>query len=536
MSSRPPAGESLPHRVLVTDPIAEEGLARLREGAEVVIRGRPSAEELQALIPEFDALLVRSETRVTEAVIAAGRRLKVVGRAGVGVDNIDVAAATRLGVVVVNSAQGNTIAAAEHTVAMLLALARRIPAADASIRRGEWRRSDFIGVEVYDKTLGVIGLGNTGREVARRCQGLGMCVLAVDPFLTPERAERIGVELVDLDTLLASSDFVSVHIHLTPQTRGMLGEEAFAKMRPGARIINCARGGIVDEAALSRGLESGRIAGAALDVFEQEPPVGSPLLADPRVVLTPHLGASTREAQVSVSLDVAEQILAVLAGRPPRTAVNMPAISPEEYARLEPYLRLGDKIGRLHAQLADGAVRAVEVLYSGGLVEMEVRPITRAILMGLLQPIMPETINIVNAPIIAEERGISVTESRAAGDGERPRDLIAVTVESNQRRTVSGRVNGSGESRIEAIDEFEVELVPEGYLLLCRHVDRPGIIGRIGTLLGDNGINIAQMRVGRQAVRQRALMVLSLDDPVPAPLLEEIRHAIEAESVTLAEL
>jgi D-3-phosphoglycerate dehydrogenase len=358
----------------------------------------------------------------------------------------------------------------------------------------------------------------------------------VDPFLTPERAERIGVELVEMEALLAGSDFISVHIHLTPQTRGLIGEEAFAQMRPGVRIVNCARGGIVDEAALARALESGRVAGAALDVFAEEPPGEHPLLKDPRVIVTPHLGASTQEAQVTVALDVAEQILAVLAGRPPRTAVNMPAVSPEEYARLEPYLRLGDKMGRLHAQLAEGAVRAIEVVYSGDLVEMEVRPITRAILLGLMQPIMPGTINIVNAPIIAEERGICVTESRSGGDGERPRDLIVVNVESNGLRTVSGRVNGAGDSRIEAIDQFQVELVPEGYLLLCRHIDRPGIIGKIGTLLGDSGINIAQMRVGREAVRERALMVLSLDDTVPAPLLEEIRLAIEAESVTLVEL
>jgi D-3-phosphoglycerate dehydrogenase len=531
-------GQAVGHspRVLVTDPLAEEGLARLREGAEVMVHRRPTPEELVAIIPDFDALLVRSETRVTEEVIAAGRRLKVVGRAGVGVDNIDVAAATRLGVVVVNSAQGNTIAAAEHTVAMLLSLARRIPAADASMRRGEWRRSDFIGIEVYGKTVGIIGLGNIGREVARRCQGLGMRVLAVDPFLTPERAERIGVELVEMEDLLAGSDFITVHIHLTPQTRGLLNDEAFAKTRPGVRIINCARGGIVDEAALGRALASGQVAGAALDVFTDEPPGELALLSDPRVVVTPHLGASTQEAQVSVALDVADQILAVLAGRPPRTAVNMPAVSPEEYARLEPFLRLGDKIGRLHAQLAEGAVRAVEVEYSGDLAELEVRPITRAILLGLLEPIMPETINIVNAPIVAEERGIRVTESRSGGDGERPRDLISVTVEANTSRMVSGRVNAAGDSRIEQIDQFVVELVPEGYLLLCKHIDRPGIIGTIGTLLGDNGINIAQMRVGRQRARERALMVLSLDDPVPGPLLEEIHRAIEAESVTLVEL
>jgi D-3-phosphoglycerate dehydrogenase len=402
-------------------------------------------------------------------------------------------------------------------------------------------------VEVYNKVAGVIGLGNTGREVARRCRGLGMRVLALDPFVTPEQAERTGVELVDLEELLRRSDYISVHTHLTPQTRGMLGERQFAMMRPGVRIINCARGGIVDEAALQQALESGHVAGAALDVFAQEPPPADhPLLRDPRVVVTPHLGASTQEAQVNVAVDIADQVLAVLQGRPPRSAVNMPAVSPEEYARLEPFLRLGGKMGRLQAQLLEGPVRAVQVEYSGDLIEMEVQPITRAILMGLLQPIMPESINIVNAPVVAESRGIRVTESKLAGEadlsgpaGSLPpigANRIVVTVETGRRRAVSGSVLHSGEIRIEAIDQFRVDLVPEGYLLFCQHIDRPGIIGAVGTLLGDNGINIAQMYVGREGIRRRALMVVSLDDPVPGPLLDEIRRVIEAEVVTLIEL
>jgi D-3-phosphoglycerate dehydrogenase / 2-oxoglutarate reductase len=540
-------------RILVADKIAAEGIARLEQAAAVDVATGLSVEQLQGKIGDYDALVVRSETQVTEPIIAAGRRLKVIGRAGVGVDNIDVTAATRSGVVVVNSAQGNTTAAAEHAVAMLLSLSRKIPAADASLRRGEWRRGDFVGVEVYNKVVGVIGLGNTGREVARRCRGLGMRVLALDPFVTPEQAERAGVELVELEDLLRRSDYISVHTHLTPQTRGMLGERQFAMMRPGVRIINCARGGIVDEAALQQALEAGHVAGAALDVFDQEPPPADhPLLRDPRVVVTPHLGASTQEAQVNVALDVADQVLAVLAGRPPRSAVNMPAVSPEEYARLEPYLRLGDKIGRLQAQLAEGPVRAVQAEYSGDLIEMEVQPITRAILLGLLRPIMPESINIVNAPVVAESRGIRVTESKLAGEAVAPPEgwsgapagalppfaanRIVVTVESGRRRAVSGSVLAPSEIRIEAIDQFRVDLVPEGYLLFCQHVDRPGIIGSVGTLLGDNGINIAQMYVGREGPRKRALMVVSLDDPVPETVLAEMRRVIEAESMTLVEL
>jgi D-3-phosphoglycerate dehydrogenase len=534
-------------RVLVTDPIAAEGIDRLRSAATVELHRHPSSEALLQLIAEADALVVRSETRVTAEVIGAGRRLKVIGRAGVGVDNIDVAAATRSGVIVVNSAEGNTIAAAEHTVAMLLSLSRNIPAADASLRRGEWRRGDFVGVEIYNKTLGVVGLGKIGREVARRCRGLGMRVLASDAFVTPEQAERAGVELVALEELLQRSDYISVHTPLTRETRGMLGEQQFAMMQPGVRVINCARGGIVDEAALLQAVESGRVAGAALDVFGQEPPPSDlPLLRHPRIVVTPHLGASTQEAQVNVALDVADQVLAVLQGRPPRSAVNMPAVSPEEYARLEPYLRLGGKIGRLQAQLAEGPVRAVQAEYSGDLIEMEVQPITRAILMGLLQAIMPESINIVNAPVVAESRGIRVTESKLAGETDLGgssgalspigANRIVVAVETGRRRAVSGSVLATGEIRIEAIDQFRVDLVPEGYLLFCQHVDRPGIIGAVGTLLGDNGINIAQMYVGREGIRKRALMVVSLDDPVPEPLLAELRRVIEAEAVTLVEL
>jgi D-3-phosphoglycerate dehydrogenase len=522
-------------KVLVTDPIAEEGLACLRAAAEVVVERKPSAERLLELIAEADALVVRSETRVTEPVIAAGRRLQVIGRAGVGVDNIDVEAATRCGVVVVNSAEGNTIAAAEHTVAMLLSLARKIPAADASLRRHEWRRSEFVGVEVTNRTAGIIGLGKIGREVARRCRGLGMRVLAADSFVTPEQAERVGVELVGLEELLRRSDYISVHTPLTRETRGLIGEKQLEMMRPGVRIINCARGGIIDEVALADALQSGHVAGAALDVFAEEPPATDhPLLADPRVIVTPHLGASTQEAQINVAVDVAEQVLDVLAGRPPRSAVNMPAVSPEEYARLEPYLRLGDKIGRLHAQLAEGPVRAVEVAYSGDLVDREVQPITRSILTGLLQPSMPETINMVSAPSIAESRGIRVTESKCGGDLEG--DRFEVVVEADGRRTVSGTVLGPNQIRIEAIDHFRVDLVPEGYLLLCQHIDRPGIIGAVGTLLGDAGINIAQMHVGREGVRKRALMVLSLDESIPDPLLAEIGRVIEAESVTLVAL
>jgi D-3-phosphoglycerate dehydrogenase / 2-oxoglutarate reductase len=531
-------------RILVADKIAAEGIARLEQAAAVDVATGLSTDQLREKIGDYDALVVRSETHVTEPIIAAGRRLKVIGRAGVGVDNIDVPAATRHGVIVVNSPEGNTVAAAEHTIAMLMALSRRIPDATASLRAGKWDRRRFVGVEVYNKALGVIGLGKIGREVARRAQGLGMQVLGSDVFVSPEQAKQLGVELVELPELIRRSDYITVHTPLTRETRGLLADDQFAQMKRGVRIINCARGGIVDEAALQRALDAGIVAGAALDVFSEEPPPAElPLLKDERVVVTPHLGASTEEAQVNVALDVAEEILAVLDGRPPRSAVNMPAVSAEVYARIEPYLRLGDKIGRLHAQLSDSPIRGVQIAYSGDILNLELQPVTRAILVGLLQPRMAESINFVNAPFVAESRGIRVTESKTAGESDYP-NLIEVTVELHDRpgrktpgrRSISGTVHGRRAIRIQDIDEFHLDVVPEGHMLLAIYGDRPGIVGLVGTLLGQRDINIAGMHVGRQEQRGRALMVLNLDDTVPAPLLEELSQAIEAELVRLVEL
>jgi D-3-phosphoglycerate dehydrogenase len=531
-------------RILVADKIAAEGVARLEQAAEVDVATGLSPEQLFEKIPAYDALVVRSETQVTERIIAAGRRLKVIGRAGVGVDNIDVPAATRHGVVVVNSPEGNTIAAAEHTMAMLLALSRKIPEATASLRGGQWQRSRFVGVEIYNKVLGVIGLGKIGREVARRGRGLGMQVLGSDVYVSSEQAKQLGVELVELPELIRRADYITVHTPLTRDTRGLLSDSQFAQMKRGVRVINCARGGIIDEDALQRALEAGIVAGAALDVFSEEPPPPDlPLLQDVRVVVTPHLGASTEEAQVNVALDVAEEILTVLDGRPPRSAVNMPALSPEVYARVEPYLRLGDKIGRLHAQLADGPLRAVQIVYQGDMLNLELQPVTRAILIGLLQPQMAESVNFVNAPFVAESRGIRVTESRTAGDSDYT-NLIEVTVDSvdapgrerRGRRVISGTVHSRRVIRIQSVDGFHLDMVPEGHLLLATYVDRPGIVGLVGTLLGQHDINIAGMHVGRQEQRGRALMVLNLDEAVPGPLLDELARSIDAETVHLVEL
>ena len=529
--------DAKPYRVLVADPVSQAGVARLRQGAQVDVATGLSPDELIARIGQYDALVVRSETKVTEKVLEAGERLKVVARAGVGVDNIDVPAATRSGVVVINSPEGNTIAAAEHTVAMLLSMSRKVPAASESLRRGEWKRSQFVGVEVYNKVLGVVGFGKIGREVARRAIGLGMRVLASDVFVTPELARREGVELVELPQLYRESDFITVHTPLTRDTRGLINDAAFALMKDAVRIVNCARGGIVEEAALLRALESGKVAGAALDVFEQEPPPKDhPLLAHPKVLSTPHLGASTEEAQVNVAVDVADQILDILDGQPPRSAVNMPAVSAEVFATIQPHLELGVKIGRLHAQLADSAIRSVSVTYSGEVLNLDIQPVTRGVLMGLLQPVLAQTVNFVNAPFIAEQRGIRVTESKTAGEEEYSNYLRVEVEEENGRRVIGGTVLGRRDQRIREIDRFQIDLKPEGHMIFVRHQDRPGVIGRLGTMLGDAQVNIAGMYVGREAVGKRALMLLTVDSPVPEELLDRVREAIHAEVVRQVEL
>jgi D-3-phosphoglycerate dehydrogenase len=524
-------------RVLVADPIAREGIELLKRGADVRVQTGMAEPELCEAVRECDALVVRSETQVTAAVLEAAGRLRVVARAGVGVDNIDVSAATRRGVLVVNSAGGNSLAAAEHTLAMLLSLSRNIPRAAESLRRGEWKRSRFVGVEVNRKTLGVLGFGRIGREVARRARGLGMKVIAHDQFISPEQAEHEGVELVDLPALLAQADYLTIHAPLTRETAGMLGEAQLRQLRRGARLINCARGGIVDEAALLRVLDDEHLAGAALDVFEQEPPPSDhPLLRHDRVIATPHLGASTQEAQVNVAVDVAEQILAVLAGQPARSAVNVPAVSPEIYARLEPYLRLATRLGRLHAQLADGPISGVEVTYGGELIDLDVHPITRALLVGLLQPVLAQPVNAVNAPVLAETRGIRVTESKTASDPDLLHTVRVQVDDEQGSHTIAATAVNRRELRIREIDGFSIDLIPEGYMLIARHRDRPGVIGTVGTLMGANQINIAEMRVGREAAGKRAVMVLTVDDPVPERLLEEIRGAIDAEVVRFVDL
>lgn len=528
-------------RILVSDPIAEAGIEVLRQAGEVDVRTGLPKEELIRIIGEYDALVVRSETKVTADVIEAATRLRIIGRAGVGVDNIDVAAATQRGIIVVNSPEGNTIAAAELTVAMMLAMARNIPQADRSLRAGEWKRSKFVGTEVYRKTLGIIGLGKIGREVARRAKGLGMTVIAYDPFTPAEVAERIGVTLTDLDSLLAQSDFVTIHTPLNEQTRHLINAERIARMKDGARLINCARGGIVDEQALADALRSGKLAGAAVDVFSKEPPTpDNPLLSLENCVVTPHLGASTTEAQVNVAVDVAEQIVSVLRGGPARSAVNLPPIDPEVLQRIAPYLMLAEKIGKLHTQLVQAPIVQVQVTYSPDFAELPTDILTRAVVTGILQPVLSEPVNPVNALLIAQSRGIHVTQSlqQQTEAHEMYPSLITVTAQTSggERHEVAGTVFGKGDARIVTVDGYRVDVIPRGIMLFTRHTDKPGVIGRVGTLLGSRDVNIAGMHLGREKVGGKALMVLMVDDPIDASLLAEIRALDGMESAQVVEL
>jgi len=509
-------------KVLVTDRLSEVGIKRLKKEATVDVATNLSESELVKRIKDYDALMVRSGTQVTRKVINAATKLKVIGRAGVGVDNIDVDAATEKGIIVINAPEGNTISAAEHTIAMMLALSRNIPQADVSLKSGKWDRGKFTGVEVHNKVLGIVGLGRVGAEVAKMAQGLDMQILAYDPFISTERAEELGVQLADMNEILKKSDYITIHAPLNKDTHHLIGDEQFKKMKDGTRIINCARGGIIDENALAKAIESGKVAGAALDVFENEPPKDSPLLHLNNVIVTPHLGASTREAQVNVAVTAAEGVLEALKGEPVRNAVNMPSIKPETLAVIKPYLMLAEKLGSLCVQLAEERINAVEVSYSGDVASMDTGPLTIAALKGILNRILSEPVNFVNAPVIAKSRGIKVVESKI-GATEDFADLITITAKIPKgEKSVAGTLFGKKDARIVRIDKYHVDAVPSGHMLVSAHIDKPGIIGRVGTILGENDINIAGMQVGREKVRGKAVMVLNVDSAVPDRILKQI--------------
>ncbi|MBP8292170.1 MAG: phosphoglycerate dehydrogenase [Caldilineaceae bacterium] len=512
-------------RVLVADAMSDAGLAPLQAAQNIDVDVKPGAtpEELLQVIPEYDALLVRSATRVTADVIHAGKRLRVIGRAGVGVDNIDVEAATQAGVIVVNAPTGNVVAAAEHTVAMLMALARNIPQADAHVRAGQWKRDRFMGVEVRDKVLGTVGLGRVAQEVVRRAQGLGMRVIAYDPYVTAEYANQWGVTLVDVDTLVADADFITLHVPLTPQTRNLIDKERLARMKPTARLINVARGGIVNEQALAEAVTSGRIAGAALDVFANEPlEAESPLRQQPNIILTPHLGGSTIEAQEKVAEDVALQVLDVLADKPARYAVNAPILPPKDLEFLVPYIALAEKMGRFIKQLGAQGVGDVELTAEGDLANYDLTYIRAAVIKGLLGDVVSVRVNLVNAALLAERRGMNLIERKKHQHTHAYDNLLTLRATSAaQRWSVRGAVL-QGEPHIVGINELWVDFPASGHVLLAMHHDRPGMIGRVGTLLGNADVNISFMHVGRRAPRTEAIMALGTDEPTTPDLQAQI--------------
>ncbi|GAA6617815.1 phosphoglycerate dehydrogenase [Scytonema sp. NUACC26] len=510
-------------KVLVSDPIDQVGVDILSQVATVDVKTGLKPEELIEIIGEYDALMIRSGTRVTQEIIEAGTQLKIIGRAGVGVDNVDVPAATRKGIVVVNSPEGNTIAAAEHALAMMLSLSRHIPDANASVKHGEWDRKTFVGAEVYKKTLGIVGLGKIGSHVAAVAKAMGMKLLAYDPFISAERAEQIGCQLVELDLLLQQADYITLHIPKTPETTHLINTERLSKMKPSARIINCARGGIIDEEALAAAIKEGKISGAALDVFEKEPLGESSLKAlGKEIVLTPHLGASTTEAQVNVAIDVAEQIRDVLLGLPARSAVNIPGLNPDVIEELKPYMQLAETLGNLVGQLAGGRVELLNIRLQGELATNRSQPLVVASLKGLLYKALRERVNYVNASIEAKERGIRVIETRDAAVQDYAGSLHLEATGSLGTHSVTGALLGDGEIRLTNLDDFPINVPPSQHMLFTLHRDMPGIIGKLGSLLGSFNVNIASMQVGRKIVRGDAVMVLSLDDPLPDGILSEI--------------
>ena len=527
-------------RVLVSDKLAPQGMEILRSAPGIQVDHLPgvSPADLVAKIGDYDGLVIRSETKVTAGVIAAATKLRVVGRAGIGVDNVDVDAATKKGIVVMNTPGGNNVTTAEHAISMLLSLARSIPQATASMKAGKWEKGTFMGSEVCNKTLGIIGIGNIGGLVADRAQGLHMKVIAYDPFISSDVAARLGVEVVSLDELYQRADFISVHTPLNADTRNLVSTAAFAKMKRGVRIINCARGGIVDEAALAGAIEAGNVAGAALDVFAEEPPPADhPLLQLPQVICTPHLGAATSEAQLNVAIAIAEQIVAFLKDGVIQNAVNVPSMSSELLEVLTPYLTLGEKLGNLQGQIVNGAPREVFIEYAGDVAEYDVKAVTLAVLRGLLNRVLEAgEVNYVNAASIARDRGIKVVEAKTS-QAKGYLNLVTVRVTTGQGEShVAGVVFGRRVVRLVRINDFYLEAVPEGYILMSTNRDVPGVVGAIGTLLGEAKINIAGIELGREKVGGMAISLIHVDEPVPTTVLDKLRTLppiVSAQLITL---
>ncbi|MGI8916956.1 MAG: phosphoglycerate dehydrogenase [Pyrinomonadaceae bacterium] len=528
-------------KIFVADEVSDSGLEPLRAaGFFVEKRTGLASEELVQAVRDCEGLVVRSETKVTDDLMERSPRLRVVGRAGVGVDNIDVPSATARGIVVMNAPDGNTITTAEHTMALLIALARSVPQANSSLRSGLWERKSFIGVELQGKTLGIIGLGRIGRAVASRARAFGMKSVAFDPFIAPEQARDLEIEVAPLDEVFARADFLTVHTPLTNETRGIVGREAFSRMKRGVRIINCARGGLVDEAALAEAIRDGVVSGAALDVFEKEPPPADhPLLAFPQVIATPHLGASTTEAQEGVAFTVAEQMRDYLLTGALRGAVNVPAMGAKELQALLPYIQLADSLGRFQAQLINGAVAEVKLEYSGELVDLNAAPVTRAFLAGLMRDVSAR-VNAVNSFLIAEERGITVTTSYMRSGPEAMPAIRTRVVTGQIEHSLAGTLFGYGDQarqgRITEINGFHIEAIPHGYMLVMRNRDVPGVIGRVGTILGERGVNISRFHLGRRERGGEAMAVIEVDAAIDKETLELLRTMEQVVSAVQIEL
>ncbi|NVJ99678.1 MAG: phosphoglycerate dehydrogenase [Alphaproteobacteria bacterium] len=522
-------------KVLISDKMSPLAEATFKErGVEVDYKPGLDKDELLKIIGDYDGLAIRSSTKVTPKVLEAAKNLKVVGRAGIGVDNVDVPAATNAGVVVMNTPFGNSITTAEHAIAMMMALVRQIPQANASTHAGKWEKSKFMGMEITGKTLGLIGCGNIGSVVAERALGLKMKVVAYDPFLAPERAADLGITKVELDDVFAKADVITLHTPLTDQTRGVVGAEAFKKMKDGVRIVNCARGGLIDEAALLDALNSGKVAGAALDVFEVEPATENPLFGHDNVICTPHLGASTTEAQVNVALQVAEQMADYLLTGGVTNALNMPSLSAEEAPKLKPYMALAEQIGGFAGQLTEHGLKRIMVEYEGAVAELNTKPLTAVVLEGLLSPLM-SSVNMVNAPVIAKERNIQVTEVKHDREGDY-HTLIKLTVETEkQTRTVTGTLFANQAPRIVEVNGVRLEAEVEKNMLYVINDDKPGFIGALGSLLGYNGVNIATFALGRKIEGEEAVCLVAVDTEVQDIVLDQVAalaHVRQAKRLT----
>ncbi len=518
-------------KVLISDKMSKTGIDMLKKNKkiEVDVKTDMSPDELLGCIGEYDVLLVRSKTKAKKDVIDAGKKLKIIGRAGTGVDNIDIPYASKKGIIVMNTPWGNTVSAAEHAIGLMMSLSRNIPQAHMSIKNKKWDKKKFMGTEVRDKVLGVIGLGRIGGEVAKRGIGLVMKVIGYDPIMSKERAREMGVELVTLEKLFSQSDYITIHVPMTKETKYLINKNTIAKMKETVRIINCARGGIVNEKDLAEAVKTGRIAGAALDVYENEPALDSPVMDVDNIVVTPHLGASTREAQENVAVDLAKQVLAYFEKGMVINAVNMPAVDNEQMKILRPYIELSEKLGMLLTQIREGSVSKISIRYFGDIIKYNITPLTLSVLKGFLEPVLEkDSVNLINVSLIAADRGIKVEESKTSGLDKDYANLIEVSVESGKGTDrIAGTLFGSKDARIVRIKEYKVDVVPGKYMLLCYNRDKAGVIGKLGTMLGENKINIASMQTGRSKAGGTAITVINIDSSVSQGLMKKIKSIEE---------